>query len=81
MLQPSWKMNDLRAETRQSVESIKKVLEKIAIQITRGITRGEYELRTEYRTTEPSAMQTGQIHQLDSPAIALNVRQLDRPDF
>lgn len=55
VLQPSWKMNDLRAETRQSVESIKKILEKIAVQITRGPIRGEYELRSEYRTTEASA--------------------------
>ena len=56
VLQPSWKMNDLRAETRQSVESIKKILEKIAVQITRGPSRGEYELRSEYRTTEASAI-------------------------
>ena len=50
-LQPSWKMNDLRAETRQSVESIKKILGNIAVQNTRGPSRGEFELKSEYKTS------------------------------
>ena len=44
-------MNDLRAETRQSVESIKKILENIAVQNTRGPSRGEFELKSEYKTS------------------------------
>ncbi|KAL0037560.1 hypothetical protein WJX77_002464 [Trebouxia sp. C0004] len=52
---PSWKMNDLRAETRQSVESIKKILENIAVQITRGPSRGEFELKSEYKTSATPA--------------------------
>ncbi|KAL0041711.1 hypothetical protein WJX79_001848 [Trebouxia sp. C0005] len=51
---PSWKMNDLRAETRQSVESIKKILENIAVQNTRGPSRGEFELKSEYKTSTPA---------------------------
>ena len=53
-LQPSWKMNELRAETRQSVESIKKILENIAVQSTRGPSRGEFELRSEYKSAGPA---------------------------
>ena len=49
-VQPSWRMNELRAETRQSIDAIKKVLDGIAVQITRGPTRGEFELRSEYKT-------------------------------
>jgi len=55
-LQPSWKMNDLRAETRQSAESIKKILENIAVQNTRGPTRGEFELKSEYKTSAAPAL-------------------------
>lgn len=51
---PSWKMNELRAETRQSVESIKKILENIAVQSTRGPSRGEFELRSEYKSAGPA---------------------------
>ena len=55
-LQPSWKMNELRAETRQSLDSLKKVLDSIAVQNTRGPLRGEFELKSEYKTAGPTAM-------------------------
>ena len=45
-------MIELKTETRQSIESIKKVLDGIAVQITRGPSRGEYELRSEYKTAD-----------------------------
>ncbi|KAL3130788.1 General transcription factor IIF subunit 2, variant 3 [Trebouxia sp. C0009 RCD-2024] len=49
---PSWRMIELKGETRQSIESIKKVLDGIAVQITRGPARGEYELRSEYKPAD-----------------------------
>ena len=51
-LQPSWRVVELKGETRQSIESIKKILDGIAVQITRGPSRGEYELRAEYKTAD-----------------------------
>lgn len=45
-------MIELKGETRQSIESIKKVLDGIAVQITRGPARGEYELRSEYKPAD-----------------------------
>lgn len=52
---PSWKMAELRAETKQSVESMKRILDRIAVQSTRGPSRGEFELKAEYRTSSHAA--------------------------
>ncbi len=49
-------MNELRAETRQSVDSLKKILENIAVQNTRGPSRGEFELRSEYKAVGDASM-------------------------
>jgi hypothetical protein len=55
--QPFWALKDLSDETQQPVGYLKEILEEICEYNRRGSNKGKYELKEQYKTTQPQEQQ------------------------